>query len=430
MKTPMEPSTQINAILEPVSLPRMARVRQTFDAAALSDPQRELWKTLDRPELKATIRPGMRVAITAGSRGIDNILLVLRETVAFVRALGAEPFLIPAMGSHGGATAEGQLALLAGYGITEESVGAPIYATMEVTQIASFPDGTPVFIDRYAAQADGIIVINRVKPHTNFRHRYESGLFKMMAIGLGKQYGAAMVHGADPREMGLSVERFGRAILQNARILFGVALVENAYDKTALIQALTPAEIESQEPLLLEKAKSLMPRICFEDLDILIVDRIGKNISGPGMDPNITFTFLRETGISTARRATRVVVLDLSDETHGAANGIGLADMTTRRVFEKMDINKTYPNTLTGRMPESSKLPMFFDTQKYAIQAAALTAIGADPKNLRVVRIRDTLHLSEIQISEALLAEAREDPTVEVLEAPAPFAFNENGDLF
>lgn len=421
---------EIRAILENQIIPPMARVNQLFDDYEISDIEGEMNHVLNRPEFKAAIKPGMKIAITAGSRGISNIASITRAVVNFVKTMGGEPFLIPAMGSHGGATAEGQKELLESYGISEEYVGAPIDSSMEVVKICELDNGTSVYIDRYASQADGIIVINRIKAHTNFRGNYESGILKMMAVGLGKQYGADILHGGDPREMGDRVYEFGTAILKNSPILFAVGIIENAYDKTYQITGLTPEEIESEEPVLLKKSKSLMPKILFDHLDVLIVDQVGKNISGTGMDPNITYTFFSETGIDTSERAQRIIILDLSEETHGAASGLGLADATTRRAFDKIDINKTYPNSLTVGMMESPRIPMVLDSDRYAIQAAIKTATAADKERLRIVRIKDTLHLREIQISEALMAEAVANAQVQIIEKPKPMDFNADGNLF
>lgn len=421
---------EVRAILENQVVPPMARINQLFDDNEISDIEGEMKKVLSRPELKASVKPGMKIAITAGSRGISNIASITREVAGFVKEMGGTPFLIPAMGSHGGATAEGQKALLESYGITEEYVGAPIHATMEVVKICELDNGTPVYIDHYASEADGIIVINRIKAHTNFRADYESGILKMMAVGLGKQYGANTLHGGDPRKMGDRVYEFGSAILKNTPIVFAVGIIENAYDKTYQIAGMTPEEIEREEPVLLKKSKSLMPKILFDNLDVLIVDQVGKNISGTGMDPNITYTFFSETGIDTSGRAQRIIVLDLSEETHGAASGLGLSDATTRRAYDKIDINKTYPNSLTVGMMESPRIPMVLDSDKLAIQAGIKTATGADKENLRMVRIKDTLHLKEIQISEALMEEAMSNPQIEIVEKPKPMEFDEDGNLF
>jgi hypothetical protein len=420
----------LNDLIQDVEIPKMARVHQHFLATQLQDVEKALRTQLSRPAVAQAIRPGQRIAITAGSRGIDNMPLVLRTVAEFVRSRGAQPFLVPAMGSHGGATAQGQEEILRSYGITQKSTGAPVLATMEVAEVCRLSDGSPVYLDANAFAADGIIVVNRVKYHTLFRGRYESGLMKMMAVGLGKQRGAEQIHRCGPAQIAGRVEDTARAILRRCRICFGVALVENAFDKTCDLQVLTPEEIPLREPELLEKSRQQMPRIYFENLDLLIVDRIGKNISGSGMDPNITGTFTRESGIPGTGRAKRITVLDLTAETHGCGLGVGMADTTTRRLYDAFSFEATYPNALTTSVLESARIPAVFDNQRLAIQAAIRTILGVAPQQLRVVRIRDTLHLEEIQISQALAQEALDHPGVELVSAFAPLPFNAQGNLF
>ena len=424
---------QVNKLLNGVEIPDMAQVRQNFSAPVLDDPCGTLKQQLDRPEIRNLVKPGMKIAVTVGSRGIAEYIPLLRCILDSLKEMGAEPFLIPAMGSHGGASAEGQKKLLAGYGITEESVGVPIRATMEVVAVDQTDSGETVWVDRYAKEADGIVLFNRIKPHTGFRGDYESGLVKMAAIGLGKQKGAETVHDGGPAMMASRVREFGCRAIRAVNVLFGVGTVENAYEKVRMVRALTRDEIFTEEPEMLAVAKSGMPCIMFEHLDVLIVDQIGKNISGPGMDPNITHTYLPGAEISEelrAKRATRVVIFDLTEETHGAAMGIGMSDITTKRLFEKMNLDTTYPNCLTGGVTVSAKIPMMFDSQKLAIQAAIKTLNGADLEHLRIVRLKDTLHTEYIEISEALMQEARENPEVEIVSEPAPLVFDEDGNLF
>ena len=420
----------VNALLRDIPLPKMYKVRQVFDTARIEDVAGELKKQLNRPEILSAVKPGMRIAVTAGSRGIDNIVLILRETVSFLQERGALPFIIPAMGSHGGATAEGQTAILESLGITEESVGCPICATMEVKVLTHLADGTPVHMDRFAYEADGVVVVNRVKPHTGFRGRYESGLFKMMTVGLGKQKGAEMTHGRGRLKMGETIELCGNAYLDRANILFGVATVENSFDKTYQLAALTKEEIREQEPTLLETARKLLPSLYLQYADVLVVDRMGKNISGTGMDTNITRSYTHGYGISREGRAKRIAVLDLTEESHGSAVGIGQGDVTTQRLFDKMDFNTTYPNLLTSGGTDSAKIPMILDNQRLAIQAAIKTSAGSEPKNVKLIRIRDTLHITEIEVSQGFIEQAKSTPGMEILEGPYDWAFNENGDLF
>ncbi len=423
-------SDKVNALICDVKIPKMITVKQKFDEFYIEDPASALRDALNRPDLEDVIKPGMSIAVTAGSRGIDNIALITRETIRFIKEKGGKPFIVPSMGSHGGAVAEGQVAILKSLGVTEESMGCPIRATMEVDILHTLEDGTQVYIDKYAHAADGIVVINRIKPHTGFRGRYESGLFKMMTIGLGKQKGAETTHNRGRLKMGESIELGGNAYLNKAKILFGVATVENAFDRTYRLLVLTKDEIRDKEPECLIEARGLLPCLLLENADVLVIDYMGKNISGTGMDTNITKSYTHGYGISREGRARKIAILDLTDESHGAAVGVGSADLTTRRLFEKMDFNTTYPNLLTTGGTDSAKIPMVLDSHKLAIQAAIKTAIGADKDNIRMIRIRDTLHISEIQISEALLKDAQEHPLLEIVGTPEELDFDVNGNLF
>lgn len=419
----------VNSLVESTPLPRMARVRQKFDDDHIEDIPRAVAEALSQPKIDCRIKRGASIAVTVGSRGISNIVEITKTIVAYLRQKGAKPFVVPAMGSHGGATAEGQLQVLHSFGFTEESVGCPIKSSMQVQKIADTEDGRPVLIDAFAAAADGIIVVNRVKPHTSFTGPYESGLMKMMAIGLANQAGAEVCHQEGYGRLAVNIEKYGRVILSKAKILFGVAIVENAYDQTCDLVALPREEIALKEPDILDRAKSLMPRILFGRLDVLVVDRMGKNISGLGMDPHVTGCYAT-TYVSGTPRPDKLVVLDLTDETHGNGNGAGMADVSTRRLLEKFNFEKTYPNALTCTLTQAVRLPMIMDNQKLAIQAAIKTASGFDKTSIRMVRLSDTLHLSEIYISEAMLPEAEANPDITILEEPSPLKFNENGDLF
>lgn len=419
----------VEEILKPVKLPRMVRIRQYFDESMIKDVPAVVRAELEREAIASIIRPGSRICLTAGSRGVDNIALVLKTAAAFLKEKGAIPFIIPAMGSHGGATAEGQLKIINDYGVTEEYCGCEIISCMDTVEIGKTPEGQAVYIDKYAAEADGIIPIGRIKPHTAFRGEYESGIMKMMAIGLGKQYGAQACHYEGFKKMAHMVPMFGNTILQNCKILFGIGLIENAFDKTCIIKALTPAEIITEEPKLLKIAFTKMPKIKIESGDILIVDQIGKNISGDGMDPNVSGTFATPYA-SGGFQKHRVVVLDLTEETHGNSNGLGMADTTTDRAANKADADASIPNGLTSLILNVLKIPATFRSDELAIKAAAKTCSEGDRDNLRIVRIKDTLHLGEIWISEAMLEEAKAMPDITILSEPAPFAFDANGNLF
>ena len=420
----------IHTLLQDVPIPQMARIRQQFDDTHI--PAGEipgvLREQLSRDCIASTIPKGGEVAITVGSRGISNIPLITKAIADFVKEKGATPFIVPAMGSHGGALAEGQRQILDSYGVTEESVGCEIRSSMETVEIGTTEDGRPVRIDKNAAEADGIIVAGRVKPHTAFRGPYESGLMKMMAIGLGKQYGASIVHEDGFEKFAENIPKYGTAILKNSKVLFGVGILENAYDKTRELHALAPQEIIEKEPELLVKAKSYMPSICFDSCDVLVVDEIGKDISGDGMDPNISGRFCTDCA-SGGIDAQRVAVLDLTAASHGNANGLGLADVTTRRMLNKMDFEATYPNTITNKITETMKIPMVMGSDKLAIQMALRTCFGVDEAVPRVVRIQNTMKLEYIEISEAMLEEAKRNPQIEIVSEVAPLPFDEDDNL-
>ncbi len=420
----------ITELLEGVALPKMVRIEQRFDDTCIPV---ETIPALIRNELASSgidgrIRPGMRIALTAGSRGISHIALILKAAAEYIRSKGAVPFIVPAMGSHGGATAEGQKRVIEAFGITEDAMGCEILSSMETVLLGPAENGKPVYCDRYAYESDGILVIGRVKAHTAFRGPYESGLCKMMCIGLGKQKGAGVLHADGFGQMNVEVPMFARVFLEKAPILGGLALLENAYDETREIVALDRDEIMEKEPELLLRAKSYLPRILFDPLDVLIVDEMGKNISGDGMDPNITGRFPTEfaTGGVTAQR---VAVLDLTEETHGNAAGMGLADVTCRRLYDKIDFEQTYPNSITNTITEVAKIPMVLYNDRQAIQMALKSCNFIDRANPRVVRIVNTMKLRNIWISEALLPEAQNKPDVTVLGGPEPFPFDENGNL-
>lgn len=419
----------VNTMLRDIPLPRFVKVRQDFPENAIPDLGAEVLRRLQRPEVAGRVLPGMRIAITAGSRGVDRVAEIIRTVAGFLKSRGAKPFIVPAMGSHGGATAEGQKAILTEYGITEDAMGCPIVSSMDVKQIGSLETGEPVYIDRNAAEADGIVLVNRIKSHTAFRATYESGLMKMMTIGLGKQLGAETCHKEGILRLGPNVERFAFGILANANILFGVGTVENAFDKAMHVRVLTKEEIPAQEHDMLLLAREQMGRIYLPDADVLIVDRIGKNISGEGMDPNVTGRWIVP-GIDGGFRAKTLAALDLTDETLGNGLGLGMADVSTMRAFRKYDFDATYPNSLTSTVTCLCKLPMLFDNQKLAIQAAIKMAWAVRPEDATVVRIRDTLSLGELTVSENLVPRIRETEGMAVVSDPFTLDFNENGDLF
>lgn len=417
-------------LVQEILIPRMFKVRQIFprekvEPSGLPD---EINRLLSQQKFADQIRPGMSIAVTAGSRGIANVALITRAIVDFVKEKGAEPFIVAAMGSHGGATEEGQREILSNYGITEETMGCPVKSDMDVVKIGVNEEGMDVMIDKNAFEADGIIVSCRIKPHTCFRGPYESGIMKMMTIGLGKQMGANVCHEAGFKHMAKYVPMFGRAILEQANILFAVAVLENAYDETAKVIALNHDEIEEQEPRFLEEAKALLPKIHVPECDVLICDTIGKNFSGGGMDPNITGTFVTPYA-SGGLKSQRVAVLDLSRESHHNGCGIGMAHATTRRFFDKMDFDLTYPNVITSTVIENVRIPMVMKNDREAIQVCLRTCTDIDKMHPRVVRIANSMEIGHIYLSEIYYDEVKENENLVIETEPTEMEFDENGGL-
>ena len=410
-------------------LPKFTKIRQKFDDNAIENIKAAVDEALKRPGTIDRIKPGQRIALTAGSRGLCNVVEILRAVVDRVKAKGAEPFIIPAMGSHGGATAEGQAAVLASYGITKESVGCPVVSSMETVQIGVADDGKPVRIDKHASEADGIILVGRIKAHTAFSGRIESGLVKMAVIGVGKQFGAEICHGDGFGRMEENISRIAKVIFDSGKIAFGLALIENAYDKTRSMYAVPTDKIFEEEPGLLQEAKKHMPSILLNTVDVLVVDEIGKNISGSGLDPNISGTFSTPYA-SGGLEKQRVVVLDITPESHGNGLGMGVADFSVQRAFDKFDFEMTYPNALTSTVIRPVKIPMILANDQLAIAAAIKTCNLIDYGNPRVVRIKNTLEIGELMISEALIPEAEKNPQIEMIGEARELPFNAEGNLF
>ena len=413
-----------------MSLPKVVRVQQNFDATHITDIPKTVSEQIGKLGLDGRLKPGQTVAITGGSRGVANIAVILRSVVDELRKLGVRPFIIPAMGSHGGGTAEGQRLVLEHYGITESSMGAPIRATMETTQVGETPQGIPVFLDNYALEADHVVVVNRVKPHTDFDGDIESGLCKMMAIGLGKHTGAIQYHRANIKHGYYTViTNVSRVVRANCKILFGLGIVENAYDETAVIEAMLTPEIENSERRLLAIAKSSLARIPFDQGDVLVVDEMGKNISGAGMDTNVIGR-----NVSQRERApvkpwfTRIFVRDLSEESYGNAVGIGLADLVSRRLVNKIDYKPTYINAITSTNVEAARVPVTFDTDREAMETAFSTC-GNSVEACRMIWIKNTLKLDQFIATEALLDEIGSKPHLKVLERLGELPFDGKGNL-
>jgi hypothetical protein len=419
----------IRKLLDDIPLPRMLKVKQKFDNTMLEDPIHTLREELSKPGAMETILPGDKVAIAVGSRGVSRIAEITHTVVQEIQRIGAEPFIVPCMGSHGGATPEGQRSVLAHLGIDEERMGAPIRSSMEVIELDRLESGLPVYVDSITAtQADHIIAINRIKPHTAFRGPIESGLMKMLAIGLGKQKGAEACHQLGFKYMAENVPAMARIILNKLPVAFGVGIVENAYDKISMIEVLPPEILEQREKELLEIAKSRMPKILFDAIDVLVMDYIGKNISGDGADPNVTGRYPTPYAHG-GPDVTKMVVLDLTEESQGNANGVGTADFTTKRLVDQADWPSTYANGLTSTVCSPTKMSTVLENDKYALKAAVKTCNILDYTKCRMVRLQDTLHLGEIWISETLQQEAEAHPDVEILTPAEEFAFDETGHL-
>ncbi|MBM7551609.1 lactate racemase domain-containing protein [Thalassobacillus pellis] len=407
----------VNKLVQDISLPRMIKVRQMFDDTEIFDVAGEVRKQIQEAGVLPLISEGDQVAIAVGSRGVADLPILTREVVQAVKSAGGSPFIVPAMGSHGGATAEGQINVLEQLGVIEDVIGAPIRSSMDVVEIGSLPNGLPIYTDKNAYEADKIIVINRIKPHTAFRGPVESGLMKMITIGLGKQKGAEAAHSYGFKYMAEHVPEMAKIVLNKAPIIFGLGTIENAYDRPTKIVAIPAEKMFEAEPKLLSEAKNLMPSILFDKADVLVVDELGKDISGDGMDPNITGRFATPYA-SGGINAKRVVVLSLTEKTHGNANGIGLADITTKKVYESIDLAQGYANALTSTVVDTVKVPMFLETGELAVKAAIKTCNAFDLSKVRLIRISNTLHIKDIWISESMLSEAEKREDMEVLTKP------------
>ena len=402
---------------------QFTKIRQQFAREALADIEETVHQQVTA---KLKIAPGANIAITVGSRGVANIARIAKATAEAVKACGGAPFIIPAMGSHGGATAEGQREILASYGVTEDAMGCPIRSSMEVAEIDSTGLEMRIFMDKFGYESDGVILLNRIKPHTAFHADYESGLVKMSVIGLGKQRLADEIHTFGVHGLTTIMPAAARRIFSTGKVVLGVGIVENAYDDTAIIEALTPDEILTREPELLRTAKQLMPSFPLRDIDVLIVDKLGKNISGSGMDPNVIGRMKVPGTPEPEYPKTKVIVVtDITDASHGNACGIGLADVTTRRLLNKVDWDATYTNAVTSGFYEHSMLPVVAATDKQAFEWGIRASHDPyKPKN--IIRIKDTLHVSEMYVSEPALNEVRD--RVEIISEPMNL-FDSEGSL-
>jgi hypothetical protein len=414
------------------AFPKIFRLRQTFDAARVVDVPGEIQSQLARLELGQKVRPGQSVAVTVGSRGIANLADITRTIVDHLKHLGAKPFIVPAMGSHGGGTAEGQRQLIESYGVTETSIGCPIRASMDTVVVGRAAEGFPIHFDRLAFEADHVVVCNRVKPHTGFAGPIESGLMKMLLIGLGNCEGAKIYHRAI---QDFSFQRIIRSVagevLRRCHILAGLAVVENAYDQTALIEAVPPAQFEAREKELLALAKRWLPRLPFPQVDVLLIDRIGKDISGTGMDPNVVGRKFNDHKALDDEwpKVKRIALRRLTAATHGNAIGLGMAEFCRSEILQQTDFAATRLNGLVAGHISAVMTPLDYATDRQML-AAALGTIGlAEPPDARLLWIGDTLHLSEVECSAAYLEEARRRTDLEILTGPREMPFDAAGNL-
>ena len=414
-----------------MAFPRVFRVRQRFHSTRVEDIPVRVAREVARLDLSGRLKPGDSVAITSGSRGVANIAAITRSLAEELKKRGARPFIVPAMGSHGGGTAAGQRGVLERYGITETAMGVPIRATMETLPIGETPEGIPVVLDRNVLEADHIALVNRIKPHTDFDAEIESGLTKMLAIGLGKHQGAIRYHRANKRYGYYRVlTGVAEVVRRRCSILLALGIVENGYDQTGMIEAMTSAELFDVEKRLLKVAKSWLARIPFDRGDLLLVDEMGKNVSGTGMDTNVIG---RRAGagepFAGAPRFSRIVVRDLTPESYGNAIGVGMADVVTRRLVDKIDTRPTYVNALTSTNLESVRIPVTVDSDREALETGISTSGASSGEDCRMVWIRNTLKLDRFVASEALLDEVERHRDLQVLEHLGELDFDGRGNL-
>ncbi|WP_435020064.1 lactate racemase domain-containing protein [Tundrisphaera sp. TA3] len=413
-----------------MDLPLVARVRQNFPRPRVDDVPATVRGLIEASRLRDRVKPGGRVAIAVGSRGIAEIATIARAAVDAVAALGFRPFLVAAMGSHGGATAEGQREILAGYGITPEAMGVEVRTDMDTVVVGTSPIGVPIPFDRNAFEADGIVAINRVKPHTDFTGRYESGLVKMLAVGLGKREGAYGLHTLGVRGLRDMLPRVAATIIEKTPFALGLAILENASDEPAEIVAVEPEALLEAEPALLDRARSMMGRLPFHQIDVLVIGELGKNYSGAGIDPNVTGRLLVETMPDLPTPVvTRLAVLDASEETHGNLVGIGFADLTTERLVARLDPESFRINTLTSRCLERSRIPITLPTDRDVAREAVSTCWQDRPERARVVIIPNTRELTTLWVSQPFADEVAAHPGLTPETDFGPWPFREDGTL-
>ncbi|MBK9391149.1 MAG: DUF2088 domain-containing protein [Bacteroidetes bacterium] len=401
--------------MSPTNNIRLTKIRQHFPKNGLADVKGEVSKELQR--LKPLLKPGSNIAVAVGSRGIRNIFLIVREVTDFIKANGAHPFIVPAMGSHGNAIAENQAQILSDYGISEETIGVPVRSSMEVIELPKGESPASVFIDKNAYQSDGIILINRIKPHTDYHGSYESGMVKMTVIGLGKEKQASAIHSYGVYGLAELIPVVAKEIIKTGKVLGGLAIVENAFDDTMIVSALRSDEFFEKEPTLLKAAKDNMPYIPADNIDLLIIGEMGKNLSGVGVDPNIIGRMKIYGQPEPDRPVVKsIIIADITKESHGNAIGVGLADVIPRSLFNKIDFPSTYTNGITSSFYERIKIPVIAETDRDAFNIA-LRGCGYIKKGEeKIVRIKNSLHLEELYVSDAVLEEIKDSGKIEIIE--------------
>lgn len=422
--------------MDEIQLPQMVKVRQKFNAKTITDPAKHLRQQmqakLTEPEIKAL--QGKRIGISAGSRGIPHYKELIKAMADQLKEWGAEPFVFPAMGSHAGATAEGQAAYLRQFGITEAYIGVPVLSTMEVVQVATLADGFPVYCDKYAVAADGIVVFNKIKPHTHFKDRHESGLLKMICIGIGKHRGAATFHQYGFDHFCYNLERVAAAFLEHVNVVFSVGLVQNAFDDIGWLEVIRTEEFFNRDAALLKIAKKELAQLWFKNIDVLVIDEVGKEISGVGFDPNVT----GRTEVLSQQAAFRaiapdikkIVLLDITEASHGLGIGMGEADIISYRFANKLDFGQTYTNVITNNYLKAAAMPLYMNSDEDSIKLAVLTSMVKQKDQVKIVHIKNTITLDEIEVSTGMLPEVQDTNKFEILSEPYSWAFNEAGNLW
>ncbi len=419
----------VNVVIEGaenIRFPQMVKVRQIYDAAKIDDLAAWTKKEMQANVLNKEMYKDKRICITVGSRGIPHLDLIVKTVVDQLKAWGAKPFVIPAMGSHGGGIAEGQTELIGGYNITEESMGAPILSSMEVVQIGELDDGTPVYCDKYAYESDGIVILNKVKPHTDFRGKHESGMAKMMAIGLAKHKGASMFHMKGFPSFAERIPKVCDVFLQKAPVVFGVGIVQNAYDEISELEVMEKNQIMERDAALLEMAKAKVAKFKFPQIDVLIIDEIGKNISGNGHDPNITGRS-NSAGFESVLDLKKLFIRGISEESHHNGCGLAMADVTTLKCVRSVDFDATWTNVITATMLNGGRIPIYLNNDRDALRVAIRTCTGIDFNQAKVVRIKNTLCMEEIEVSESLYEECTDRNDVEIVSQPYDIQFDSEG---